>query len=52
MGQYQVSGGVNRPLLAIRTRCNVLWKPPKFGNKVKLGNEVQFGIKFANWCNV
>ena len=23
-----------RPLLASRTRCNVLWKPPKFGNKV------------------
>ena len=21
-----------RPLLASRTRCNVLWKPPKFGN--------------------
>ena len=23
-----------RPLFASRTRCNVLWKPPKFGNKV------------------
>ena len=34
-----------RPLLAIRTRCNVLWK---FSNKVKIGNNVQF----ANWCNV
>ena len=31
-----------RPLLASRTRCNVLWKPPKFGNKVKIGNKVQF----------
>ena len=41
-----------RPLLASRTRCNGLWKPPKFGNKVKIGNKVQFGIKFANWCNV
>ena len=41
-----------RPLLASRTRCNVLWKPPKFGNKVKIGNKVQFGNKFANWCNV
>ena len=41
-----------RPLLASRTRCNVLWKPPKFGNKVKIGNKVQFGDKFANWCNV
>ena len=37
-----------RPLMASRTRCNVLWEPPKFGNKVK----VQFGNKFANWCNV
>ena len=27
-----------RPLLASRTRCNVLWKPPKFGCKVKIGN--------------
>ena len=41
-----------RPLLASRTRCNVLWKPPKFGNKVKIGIKVQFGYKFANWCNV
>ena len=44
--------GNKRPLLANRTRCNVLWKPPKFGNKVKIGNKVQFGNKFANWCNV
>ena len=41
-----------RPLLANCTRCNVLWKPPKFGNKLKIGNKVQFGNKFANWCNV
>ena len=41
-----------RPLLASRTRCNVLWKPPIFGNKVKIGNQVQFGNKFANWYNV
>ena len=40
-----------RPLLASRTRCNVLWKPPKFGNKVKIGIKVQFGNKFKNWCN-
>ena len=26
-----------RPLLASRTRCNVQWKPPKFGYKVKIG---------------
>ena len=32
-------GGVRskRPLLAHRTRCNGLWKPPKFGDKVKIG---------------
>ena len=41
-----------RPMLASRTRCNVLWKPPKSGKKVKIGNKVQFGNKFANWCNV
>ena len=41
-----------RPLLASCTRCNVLWKPQKFCNKVKIDNKVQFGNKFANWCNV
>ena len=37
--QMQVPNGTRpgvrrskRPLLASRTRCNVLWKPPKFGN--------------------
>ena len=57
--QMQVPNGTGpgvrrskRPLLASRTRCNVLWKPPKFGNRVKIGNKVQFGNKFANWCNV
>ena len=56
--QMQVPNGTGpgvrrskRPLLASRTRCNVLWKPPKFGNKVKIGNKVQFGNRFANWCN-
>ena len=41
-----------RPLLASRTRCNELWKPQKYGNKAKISNKVQFGNKFANWCNV
>ena len=41
-----------RPLLASRIRCNVVWKPPKFGYKVKIGSKVQFGNNFANWCNV
>ena len=40
------------PLLASRTRCYVLWKPPKFGNKLNIGIKVQFGNKFANRCNV
>ena len=42
--QMQVPNGTGpgvrrskRPLLASRTRCNVLWKPPKFGNKVIIG---------------
>ena len=42
--QMQVPSGTGpgvrrskRPLLASRTRCNVLWKPLKFGNKVKIG---------------
>ena len=54
-GTFGTGPGVRRskrPLLASRTRCNVLWKPPKFGNKVKIGNKVQFGNKFANLCNV
>ena len=57
--QMQVPNGTGpgvrrskRPPLASRTRCNVLWKPPKFGNKVNIGIKVQFGNKFANMCNV
>ena len=41
-----------RPLLAIFTHCNVLWKPPEIGNKVKIGNTVQLDNKFTNWRNV
>ena len=44
--QMQVPNGTGpgarrskRPLLASRTRYNVLWKPPKFGNKVKIGSK-------------
>ena len=44
--QMQVPNGTGpgvrrskRPLLASRTRCNVLWKPPKFGKKVKIGKK-------------
>ena len=57
--QMQVPNGTGpgvrrskRPLLASRTRCNVPWKPSKFGNKVKIGIKVHFGNKFANRCNV
>ena len=54
--QMQVPNGTGpgvrrskRPLLASRTRCNVPWKPPNFGNKVKIGIKVQFGNKFAKF---
>ena len=57
--QMQVPNGTGpcvrrskRPLLASRTRCSVLWKPSKFGYKFKIGNNVQYGNKFAYWCNV
>ena len=57
--QMQVPNGTGpgfrrsrRPLLASFTRFNVLWKPPEFGNKVNIGNKVQFGYKLINWCNV
>ena len=50
MQQMQVPNGTGygvrkskRPLLASRTRCNVVWKPPENGNKGKIGNTVQFG---------
>ena len=56
--QIQVPNGTGpgvrrskRPLLASHTRCNVLWKPPKFGNKVKIGIKAQFGNNFANCCS-
>ena len=57
--QMQVPNGTGpgvrrskRLLLASRTRCHVLWKPPKIGNKVKICNKVKFGNKVANWCNI
>ena len=47
--QMQVPNGTGpgvrrskRPLLASRTRCNFLWKPPTYGYKVKIGNKIQF----------
>ena len=33
------------PLLASRTRSNVLWKPPKFGKNVKIGNKFDFAAQ-------
>ena len=33
-----------RPLLASCTRVNVQWKPPQFGDKVKIGNKIHFVI--------
>ena len=54
--QMQVPNGTGpgvrrskRPLLASRTRCNVLWKPPKFGNKFKIGITVQFKVSFKDF---
>ena len=41
-----------RPPFASRNRCNVLWKPQKYGNKVNIGNKVWFGNRFPHWCNV
>ena len=48
--QDQVSGRVS--VLCWLAAPVVLWKPPKFGIKVKIGNKVRFGKKFANWSNV
>ena len=57
--QMQVTNGTGpgvrmskRPLLASCARCNVLWKPLKFRIKFKIGNKVQSGNKFVNWCKV
>ena len=36
-----------RPVLTSRIRCNAIWKPPKFCNKVKFGNKIQVGNKLA-----
>ena len=54
--QMQVPNGTGpgvrrskRPLLASRTRCNVLWKPKKFGNKVKIG--IKYKCSFSFWYN-
>ena len=50
--QMQVPNGTGpgvrrskRPLLASCIRCNVLWKRPTFGNKVKIGIKAKFGNK-------
>ena len=44
-----------RPLLASRTRCNLLWKPQKFDNKVKIGNtfvQSSFVIRMSDQLRV
>ena len=57
--QMQVQNGTGpgvrrskRPLLASRTRCNVLRKPPKFGNNVKIGNKVQSSLVISSQIGV
>ena len=47
MRQDQVPGGVSvHPLLASRTYCKMFYgNLPKFGNKAKVGNTVEFGIE-------
>ena len=44
-----------RKLKKIDQRAGEKYTPYRyrsFGNKVKIGNKVQFGDRFKNWCNV
>ena len=52
MGQDQVSGGVSVLCWLAAPIAMFYGKLSKFCNKVKIGNEVQFGDRFKNWCNV
>ena len=52
VGQDQVSGGVI-VLCWLAVPVPMFYENlPKFGNKVKIRNNVQFGDSFKNWCNV
>ena len=52
MGQDQVSGGVSVLCWLAAPVAMFYGNLPKFGNKVKICNKVQFSDKFKNWCNV
>ena len=52
MGQDQVSGGVNVLCWLAAPVAMFYGNLPKFCNKVKIGNKVQFSDRFKNWCNV
>ena len=52
MGQDQVSGGVSVLCWLAAPVAIFYGNLQKFGFKVKIVNKVQFGNKFANWCNV
>ena len=52
MGQDQVSGGVSVLCWLAAPVAMFYGNLPKFDNKVKIGNKVQFGDRFKNWCNV
>ena len=58
LDQMQVQNGTGpgvrrskRPLLAAPV-VMFYGNFPKFCYKVKIGNKVQFGNRFTNWCNV
>ena len=50
-GKNGLNIGTNASPKWDRTRCPEE-KHQNFGNEVKIVNKVQFGNKFANWCNV
>ena len=52
MGQDQVSEGVSVLCWLAAPVAMFYGNVPKFGNKVKISNKVQFGDWFKNWCNV
>ena len=52
MGQDQVSGGVGVLCWLVTPVAMFYGNLQNLVIKVKIGNKVQFGNKFANWCNV
>ena len=52
MGQDQVSGGVSVLCWLAAPVAMFYGNLPKFGNKVKICNNVKSVDRFKNWCNV